>query len=126
WTVSEVTSFAPPKILRQSLAFRTCSYLMQKGRLALPSDNSEANIVLLIDPDEAFCQVLQPLLGQQNLLRQESSIAAAIASFDQAGPDAILLNLDATDHGQNSLLLRAAPDRSVSLPVVAYCFDGSG
>jgi DNA-binding NtrC family response regulator len=90
------------------------------------SNDSEAKIVLLIDPDEAFCQVLQPLLGQQYLLRQESSIAAAIAAFDQDTPDAILLNLDATDHGQNSLLLRAATDRTVSLPVIAYSFDGSG
>jgi two-component system, NtrC family, response regulator HydG len=99
--------------------------LKQKGRLTLSND-SEAKIVLLIDPDEAFCQVLQPLLGQQYLLRQESSMAAAIAAFDQDTPDAVLLNLDATDHEQNSLLLRAATDRTVSLPVIAYSFDGKG
>jgi DNA-binding NtrC family response regulator len=99
---------------------------LRKGVITLSNNNSGPRKVFLVDPDEVFYQVLQPLLGQDYLLRQESSVHAAIAAFDADAPDAILLNLDAADDAQNSLLLRAATDRAVSLPVIAYSFDGKG
>jgi DNA-binding NtrC family response regulator len=87
---------------------------------------SEPRDVLVVDPDEAFAQVLQPLLGQDYLLLQESSISAAITAFTATVPDAILLNLDSADHEQSSSLLRAATDREVPLPVIAYSWEPVG
>ncbi len=110
-----------------ALIEQKCSYLkLRKGVTTLSNDNSGPKTVFLVDPDEIFYQVLQPLLGQDYQLRQEPSVNAAIAAFDTDAPDAVLLNLDAADNAQNSLLLRAATDRAVSLPVVAYSFDGKG
>jgi two-component system response regulator HydG len=87
---------------------------------------SEPRTVLVVDPDEAFGQVLQPLLGNDYLLLQESSISEAIAAFGTADLDAILLNLDAAEQEQNTLLLRAANERTVPLPVIAYSWEPVG
>ena len=82
--------------------------------------------VLLVDADEAFGEVLQPLLGRGYLL-QESSAAAAIAAFDSETFDAVLLNLDTPNHQENSrLVLRAATSREVPLPVIAYSWEAGG
>jgi two-component system response regulator HydG len=89
--------------------------------------NSEQRNVLLVDPDEAFGHVLQPLLGNQYLLLREPSVTAAVAALESAVPDAILLNLDTPEHQHNSrLLLRAATDRAVPLPVIAYSWQAKG
>jgi DNA-binding NtrC family response regulator len=88
--------------------------------------NSEQKNVLLIDSDEALGQVLQPLLGYGYLLQQESSVTAAIAAFDSESLDAVLLNLDATGHEENSRLLQAATQRSLPLPVIAYSWEVGG
>ena len=98
----------------------------KKGCPLLSNNSSEPRDVLVVDPDEAFAQVLQPLLGRDYLLLQESSISAAITTFTATVPDAILLNLDAADQEQNSLLLRAATDREVPLPVIAYSWEPVG
>src|SRR5579862_9964941 len=87
---------------------------------------SEPRTVLVVDPDEAFGQVLQPLLGSDYLLLQESSISEAIAGFSAAVPDAILLNLDAAGQEQNTSLLRAANERNAPLPVIAYSWEPVG
>ena len=82
---------------------------------------------LLVDADEAFGQVLQPLLGHGYLLLQESSATAAIAAFDSETLDAVLLNLDTPDYQENSrLLLQAATNRDVPLPVIAYSWEAGG
>ena len=50
----------------------------------------------------------------------------AIAAFNAASPDAILLNLDAAEQAQCSSILRAANDREVPLPVIAYSWEPVG
>jgi DNA-binding NtrC family response regulator len=93
----------------------------------LSNSSSEQKNVLLIDSDEAFGQVLQPLLGQGYLLLQESSAAAATTLFDSEHLDAVLLNLDTPDHQNNSrMLLQFATNRDVPLPVIAYSWEAGG
>jgi two-component system response regulator HydG len=92
----------------------------------LSNISAEPRKVLLIDADEAFGQVLQPLLGHQYLLLQESTAPAAITAFDLRGADAVLLNLDGLDDEQSTLVFRSANDRAVPLPVIAYTWDGKG
>ena len=93
----------------------------------MSNSNSEQKNVLVIDSDEAFGQVLQPLLGESYLLLQESSAIAATAVFDSEHLDAILLNLDTPDHQNDSrLLLQAATNRDVPLPVIAYSWEAGG
>jgi DNA-binding NtrC family response regulator len=97
----------------------------------LPTSNFSSEIlttksILVVDPDEAFAPVLQPLLGEQYLLQQHSSITSAIAEFHRAVPDAILLNLDSVTQNESSLLLRSATDRVMPLPVIAYSWQVGG
>ncbi len=82
--------------------------------------------VLIVDPDEAFGPVLQPLIGDRFILLQRSSVAEAIAAFESAIPDAILFNLDAGTQEESSLLVRSATDRELSLPVIAYSWQVGG
>ena len=51
--------------------------------------------ILLIDPDEVFCQVLQDVLGTGYKLRRVSTAKAGVSQLDSAEVDVILLNLDA-------------------------------
>ena len=88
--------------------------------------NSEPANIVLIDSDDAFGQVLQPLLGHQYLLLQKSTETAAIAAFDSCTPAAVLLNLDAFEHEQNVAVFRAASDRAVPLSVIAYSWEARG
>jgi len=90
----------------------------------LSSNNLEQKNILLIDADEAFGRVLQPLLGHGYLL-QESTASAAIAAYDNSAIDAILLNLDVPDPKQSSRVLQAATNRDLPLPVIAYSWDAS-
>lgn len=89
----------------------------------MSSNRSEQKNVLLVDADEAFGRVLQPLLGHDYQLLQESSVTAAIAAFESLTIDAILLNLDVPSQEENSRLLQAATNRDLSLPVIAYTWD---
>ena len=82
--------------------------------------------VLVVDPDEAFAHVLQPLLGEQYSLQQHSSVGAAVVTFHHAIPDAILLNLDSVTQNESSVLLRSATDREIPLPVIAYSWQAGG
>src|SRR5579862_5656623 len=86
---------------------------------------SEHRTILQIDSDEAFGQVLQPLLGRDYLLLQESSLSGAVEMLRSEPPDAILLNLD-TDGQDEAALLHAASDREVPLPVIAYSWEAMG
>jgi len=88
---------------------------------ALPS-----KIVLVVDPDDAFGPVLQPLLGEQFVLQQQTSVAEAITAFDAVDVNAILFNLDAAGQNEISLLLRSATDREFPLPVIAYSWQAGG
>ena len=85
--------------------------------------------ILLVDSDEAFGRALKQVLGAEYSLQLESSIPAACARFDADSTDAILLNLDlpsieAADGPRE--LLRAASDRTVPLPVIAYSLEARG
>jgi two-component system, NtrC family, response regulator HydG len=95
-------------------------------RCTLLNNSSEQKNVLLVDADEAFGEVLQPLLGHGYLLLQESSASAAIAAFEAATVDAVLLNLDSPEHEENSRLLQAATNRDLPLPVIAYSWEAGG
>jgi two-component system response regulator HydG len=90
----------------------------------LSSTSFEHKNILLIDADEAFGRVLQPLLGHSYLL-QESTAASGIAAFDNSAIDAILLNLDVPDPQQSSRVLQAATNRDLPLPVIAYSWDAT-
>jgi two-component system, NtrC family, response regulator HydG len=91
------------------------------------SDRSlERKNILLIDADEAFGQVLQPLLGNDYLLLQKSRVTAALASFDDPSLDAALLNLDAPEQEDNTRLLQAATKRDLALPIIAYSWEAGG
>ena len=92
----------------------------------MSNNNSNPKNVLLIDTDEAFGQVLQPLLGRGYLLLQRPSVTAAIAVFETGTIDAILLNLDAPDHEESSRLLQVATNRDLPLPVIAYSWEAGG
>src|SRR6266568_9255935 len=103
---------------------------MKQGRAhSLSNNNSNNNSnpknVLLIDADEAFGRVLQPLLGHGYQLLQESSGTSAIAAFETLTIDAVLLNLDIPDQEESSRVLQAATNRDLPLPVIAYSWDAS-
>ena len=89
----------------------------------MSNNNSIPKNVLLVDADEAFGRVLQPLLGTGYLLLQEPSVTSAIAAFETLTIDAVLLNLDVPDQEENSRLLQAATNRDLPLPVVAYTWE---
>jgi DNA-binding NtrC family response regulator len=97
----------------------------QKGR-TLSNSCSERKSILLVDADEVLGQVLQPLVGHGYLLLQESSVTAAIGAFETSTIDAVLLNLDAPDDEESCRLLRAATNRDLPLPVIAYSWEAGG
>src|SRR5260370_11004933 len=125
--VTSFMAFQKSKVTR-SLGFRRLVGLeVKQGRaLTLSNNNSNPKNVLLIDTDEAFGQVLQPLLGRGYLLLQRPSLTAAIAVFETGTIDAILLNLDAPDHEQSSRLLPVPTNRDLPLPVIAYSWEAGG
>jgi two-component system, NtrC family, response regulator HydG len=92
----------------------------------LLNSSSEQKNVLLIDADEAFGEVLQPLLGHVYVLLQQSSVAAAIAAFESGPVDAVLLNLDSPEQEENTRLLEAATNRDLPVPVIAYSWEARG
>ena len=92
---------------------------------------SELNLnrkVLLVDPDEAFCQVLPQVLGTDYRLRAVTTIETAITQFDDV--DVLLLNLDSAGAigGEADALsfMRSTADREYTAPVVAYGWDARG
>ena len=90
------------------------------------NSRSEQKSVLLVDADEAFGKVLQPLLGHEYLLLQKSSVTAAIAAFETGTVDAVLHNLDSPEYEENSRLLQAATNRNLPVPVIAYSWEAGG
>ncbi|HET9406612.1 MAG TPA: sigma-54 dependent transcriptional regulator [Candidatus Sulfotelmatobacter sp.] len=87
----------------------------------MPNTIPDQRNVLLVDSDEAFGHVLQPLLGSNYLLQQEPTIAAAIAAFEAGNFDAVLLNLQTVKPAEKAhLLLRTANERAVPIPVIVY------
>jgi len=88
---------------------------------------SELNSVLLVDPDEAFARVLDQVLGTTYRFEQAYSTSEAIAALESSNIDVILLNVDGlSDKGTQdgcNVLITAAAEKTVPLPVVAYTWD---
>ena len=83
--------------------------------------------VLLVDPDEAFGNVLGEVLADEGYsIRQVTSPQAALIEIGQAEPDAdvILLNLEcgtAADNAQSRRnLLSAVSDLPFPLPIISF------
>ena len=82
--------------------------------------------VLLIDPEEAFGQILQNVLGDGYTLKRAASTQGVTDHIDLRGVDVILLNLDS--NGESTLedariLLHASSDHAEAPPVIAYGWD---
>ncbi len=82
--------------------------------------------ILLIDPDEAFGQVLQKVLGDTYLLQRVSTVSEGIARIQVNEAPLVLLNLDLNSNSITDApfsLLREASEQ-VELPaVIAYSWD---
>jgi DNA-binding NtrC family response regulator len=85
--------------------------------------------VLLVDPDGAFGQVLQTVLGPGYELHRISSVEKGISHLDEKNLDVILLNLDLPCSGSSADdprdLLKAASERPVAPPVIVYSWDAT-
>jgi DNA-binding NtrC family response regulator len=83
--------------------------------------------ILLVDPDEAFSQVLQTVLGSAYCLNRVPDVEEGVAHLDDRDLDVVLLNLDLPPKGgsgQDSReLLKAAAERAVPPPVIVYSWD---
>jgi DNA-binding NtrC family response regulator len=85
-----------------------------------PSDKH----ILLVDPDAAFAQVLQQVLGPGYLIRRTSTVPAAIDELGASDLDVVLLSLDLKNgHGDSATLLSAAAELDSAPPIVAYGWD---
>jgi DNA-binding NtrC family response regulator len=92
----------------------------------VPDSNFNRDI-LLIDPDEAFGQVLQQVLGADYRFRQVSTLERAISMLGRPEVDVVLLNHD-QQRGDPSLedalgLARLTSERDSAPPVIAYGWD---
>jgi len=79
--------------------------------------------VLLVDPDEAFGNVLQEVLDDAGYnIRQVFSPQAAISGLDRSEADVILLNLDcqAPDEQSHRSLIRAAAEIPLAPQIVGF------
>lgn len=78
--------------------------------------------VLLIDPDEAFGNVLQEVLDDQGYdIQQVRSPQSALAELGDEQTDAILLNLDCgAENAATSQLVRAASDLPASPAIISF------
>src|SRR5437868_3026058 len=80
--------------------------------------------ILVVDPDAAFAQILQQVLGSAYNLRQACTVSAAVDQLDSSDLDVILLNLDLNNgHGDSAALLSAAAEMKSAPPIVAYGWD---
>jgi two-component system, NtrC family, response regulator HydG len=91
--------------------------------LANSSDAENVKRVLLVDPDEAFGNVLEEVLGEAGYsILQIANPNAALCEIDSDGTDVILLNLESGIHDDQSHrhLLRAVSDLPFSLPIITF------
>ncbi len=98
----------------------------KKGEI-LPNSKLDQKHILLVDPDEAFRQVLQEVLGSGYSIQFASSVKAGISQLDAEELDVVLLNMD-LENGDSGIeeshaLLKAASDRASAPPVIAFGWD---
>jgi DNA-binding NtrC family response regulator len=83
--------------------------------------------ILLVDPDEVFCQVLQRVLGTGYSLQCVSTAKAAVNKLDSAEVEVVLLNLDfqnaAATREEVLGLGRLIVEREFAPPVIVYGWD---
>jgi DNA-binding NtrC family response regulator len=94
--------------------------------LGNPALLQNAKRVLLVDPDDAFGNVLEEVLGREGYgIRQVLSPEAALPQLDTTLNDVVLLNLDrwGQDSQATRNLLRIAADLPVSLPIVSFGWE---
>jgi DNA-binding NtrC family response regulator len=93
----------------------------------LPEPNLVRQI-LLVDPDEAFSQVLQQVLGTAYRLHRVSTIETGMSQLDADEIGVVLLNLDRpdTEEVDGLTLVQFNAERDSAAPVVAYGWDARG
>jgi two-component system, NtrC family, response regulator HydG len=105
------------------LGFRECG----KGLIILASQAVAVSgkRVLLVDPDEAFGDVLDEVLGEAGYrIQQVVNPLLAQSAIEDATTDVILLNVDcARDTTQAHQLLRAASELPFAIPTVGFGWE---
>jgi DNA-binding NtrC family response regulator len=106
---------------------RSAAVMAGCGKGIRLSDPSRAQKrILLVDPDEAFGQVLQKVLGETYILRRVSTVSEGIARLHVNEAPLVLLNLDLNSSSVTDgplAVLREASEQ-VELPaVIAYSWD---
>src|SRR6266852_1566807 len=83
--------------------------------------------ILLIDPDEVFCQVLQEVLGTGYKLRRVSTAKAGVSQLDSTEVDVILLNLDVQNGAASNqdilTMVRLTSEQKFAPPMTVYGWD---
>ena len=88
-----------------------------------PTQSEDVRRVLLVDPDEAFGNVLDEVLtGAGYTIRQVLSPKAALSEAWSDNSDVILLNIDSWANGTEACreLLHSAANLPVSLPIISF------
>src|SRR5256885_13266092 len=94
--------------------------------LGSPSSGERIKRVLLVDPDEAFGNVLQEVLGESGYsIRQVLAPQQAIAEIASSDIDAILLNLASEEQSQR-FLLRSASELPFAPPIISFGWGKHG
>jgi DNA-binding NtrC family response regulator len=76
---------------------------------------------LLVDPDEAFGNVLQEVLGDAGYsINQVPNPQAAVTEINRGETDIILLNLECGKENAPHFLLRAAADLPFAPPIISF------
>ena len=90
-------------------------------------ESNRSRQILLVDPDEVFCQVLQQVLGTGYTLHRISTAKAGVRQLDSAGVDVVLLNLDlqnGTASDEDILaMVRLTSEQKFAPPMIVYGWD---
>src|SRR3989454_5749560 len=90
----------------------------------LPNQIHPQKHILLVDPDEAFSQVLQQVLGANYVLDRAADAGRAVALLGDKSLNVILLNLDLQNGAVDPCtLLKALSERESAPPVIAFGWD---
>ena len=90
------------------------------------SATAQERRILIVDADEIFGQILQDILGSTYKLVRVLTIDGGVARLEEFDPDVVLLNLDLPKPGsigRCAPLLRAANERPIAPPILAYSWD---
>jgi DNA-binding NtrC family response regulator len=104
------------------------AYLVNaRKEVTLLREQSCSRQILLVDPDEVFCQVLQEVLGTGYRLRRVSTAKAGASQLDNAEVDVILLNLDLQNGAASNedilAMVRLTSEQKFAPPMIVYGWD---